>query len=141
MIALAALLLAVQQQQQPDTFVTAADGRPPSTAHQRADYRIVARLDEAAQKLVAKGVLVYVNNSRDTLREMYVQQYLNAFRPGSKWSEVDEREGRVRFQHQKDPDYGYERFTAPVQVNGVAVRVDYPGAPDSTVAHFALPRS
>lgn len=141
MIALAALLLVVQQQQQPDTFVTAPDGRPPSTAQQRADYQIVARLDETAQKLVAKGVLVYVNHSRDTLREMYVHQYLNAFRPGSKWSAVDEREGRVRFQHLKDPDYGYERFTAPVKVNGVAVRVDYPGAPDSTVAHFALPRA
>ncbi|HEX2781244.1 MAG TPA: M1 family metallopeptidase [Gemmatimonadaceae bacterium] len=138
MIALAALLLAVQQQQ-PDTFVTAPNGRPPSTASQRADYRIVARLDEAAQKLVAKGVLTYVNNSRDTLREMYVHQYLNAFRPGSQWSAVDEREGRVRFQHLRDPDYGYERFTAPPNVNGTDVRVDYPGAPDSTVAHFVLP--
>ena len=56
MLALAALLLVVQQQ--PDTFVTAPNGRPPSTARQRADYRIVARLDEQAQKLVAKGTLV-----------------------------------------------------------------------------------
>ena len=138
MLALAALLLVVQQQ--PDTFVTAPNGRPPSTARQRADYRIVARLDEQAQKLVAKGTLVYVNNSPDTLREMYVHQYLNAFRPGSKWSAVDEREGRVRFQKLKDPDYAYERFTVPPSVNGTDVRVDYPGAPDSTVAHFMLPR-
>src|SRR5947207_12137198 len=70
---------------------------------------------------------------------MYVHQYLNAFRPGSKWSEVDEREGRVRFQHLKEPDYGYERFTAPVRVNGLVVAVEYPDAPDSTVARFALP--
>ena len=109
MLALAFAFLAVQQQ--PDTFVTAPSGRPPSTARQRADYTITARLDEEAQKLVAEGRMVYVNSSRDTLREMYVHQYLNAFRPGSQWSAVDEREGRVRFQSLKDPDYGYERFT------------------------------
>lgn len=137
MIALAALLLAVQQQ--PDTFVTAPSGRPPSTARQRANYTITARLDEEAQKLVAAGRMVYVNNSPDTLREMYVHQYLNAFRPGSKWSAADAREGRVRFQNLDDPDYGYERFTRAPEVDGVAVRVDYPGAPDSTVAHFVLP--
>ena len=138
MIALTALFLAVQQQ--PDTFVTAPSGDPPSTARQRADYTITARLDEQAQKLVAEGRMVYVNNSRDTLREMYVHQYLNAFRPGSRWSEVDAREGRIRFQKLRDPDYGYERFTRAPEVNGTPVRVEYPGAPDSTVVHFALPR-
>ena len=138
MLALAALLLAVQQQ--PDTFVTAPSGRPPSTARQRADYTITARLDEQAQKLVAEGHMVYVNMSRDTLREMYVHQYLNAFRPGSKWSAADAREGRVRFQSLKDPDYGYERFTRPVEVDRTPVKIDYPGSPDSTVVHFVLPR-
>ncbi|MFL5560444.1 MAG: M1 family metallopeptidase [Gemmatimonadaceae bacterium] len=137
MLALAAFLIAVQQV--PDTFVTAPSGRPPSTARQRADYTITARLDEEAQKLVASGEMKYVNMSRDTLREMYVHQYLNAFRPGSQWSEVDEREGRVRFQKLKDPNYGYERFTRAPEVDGVPVKVDWPGAPDSTVAHFKLP--
>ena len=139
MIALVALVLAVQQQ--PDTFVTAPSGRPTSTARQRANYVITARLDEAAAKLVAEGRMVYLNNSRDTLREMYVHQYLNAFRPGSQWSAVDEREGRVRFQKLTDPDFGYERFTAAPRVDGVEVRVDYPGSPDSTVAHFVLPHA
>lgn len=106
---------------------------------QRVHYTISATLDEPAQKVRARGTLWYVNNSPDTLREMYFHQYLNAFRPGSKWSETDEREGRVRFQHLEDPDDGYERFTAPLQVGGVAVRVEYPGAPDSTVAHIRLP--
>ena len=106
---------------------------------QRVQYRIVARLDEPATRLHSRGELVYVNNSPDTLREMYVHQYLNAFRPGSKWSADDEREGRVRFQRLADPDYGYERFTIPPTVNGTPVFVDYPGAPDSTVAHFKLP--
>src|SRR5439155_23836745 len=106
---------------------------------QRITYTITATLDERAQRVRAHGTLTYVNNSPDTLREMYVHQYLNAFRPGSKWSEIDEREGRVRFQLLKDPDYGYERFTAPVRVNGLVVAVEYPESPDSTVARFALP--
>src|SRR6185503_14646992 len=106
---------------------------------QRVQYRIVARLDEPATRLHSRGELLYVNNSPDTLREMYVHQYLNAFRPGSRWSADDEREGRVRFQRLSDPDFGYERFTIPPTVNGTPVFVDYPGAPDSTVAHFKLP--
>ena len=60
---------------------------------QRVGYTIVATLDEAQTKLHARGTLVYVNNSPDTLREMYVHQYLNAFRPRSKWS--DDRRARV----------------------------------------------
>lgn len=107
---------------------------------QHVHYRIVATLDEAAQTLHARGDLVYVNHSPDTLREMYVHQYLNAFRPGSRWSGADAREGRVRYQRMRDPDYAYERFTAPVTVDGASAAVDYPGAPDSTVAHFALTR-
>ncbi len=65
---------------------------------QSASYTIVARLDEKAQAARASGDLVYVNHSPDTLREMFVYQYLNAFRPGSRWSASDEREGRTRFQ-------------------------------------------
>src|SRR5437867_7792115 len=79
---------------------------------QRVGYTIVATLDEAQSKLHARGTLVYVNNSPDTLREMYFHQYLNAFRPGSKWSAADARENRVRFQELRDPDFGYERFTS-----------------------------
>lgn len=106
---------------------------------QRIEYRITAQLDEKQQNVHATGELLYVNQSPDTLTEMYFHQYLNAFRPGSKWSAVDEREGRVRFQNLREPDYAYERFTAPVTVDGESVEVDYPGAPDSTVAHITLP--
>jgi hypothetical protein len=106
---------------------------------QRIEYRITAKLDEKLQNVHATGELLYVNQSPDTLREMFFHQYLNAFRPGSKWSAVDEREGRVRFQNLREPDFAYERFTAPVTVNGMDVKVEYPGAPDSTVARIALP--
>lgn len=116
-----------------------ANGDTAGYWQQRVAYTIVATLDEPAQRIRARGTLRYVNTSPDTLREMYVHQYLNAFRPGSRWSAVDEREGRERFQRLPEPHHGYERFTAPVRVGGTAVRVEYPGAPDSTVARFSLP--
>jgi hypothetical protein len=107
---------------------------------QHVNYQVVATLDEARTRLHAEAVLKYTNNSPDTLHEMFVHQYLNAFRPGSKWSARDSRENRHRFQDLRDPDYGYERFTQAPVVDGTPVIVDYPGAPDSTVAHFRLPR-
>src|SRR5690349_24979012 len=107
---------------------------------QGVTYRIVATLDEAQGKLRAEGVLTYVNHSPDTLHEMYFHQYLNAFRPGSKWSERDAKENRVRFQELAEPNYGYERFRQAPVVGGVPVIVDDPGSPDSTVVHFKLPK-
>src|ERR687894_1674965 len=74
---------------------------------QRADYTVVARLDERRGVLVAEGTLRYRNNSPDTLREMYVHQHLNAFRPASAWSRSDEREARERFQRLPDPHHAY----------------------------------
>lgn len=107
---------------------------------QRANYDIIARLDESRQVVVATGTLRYTNNSPDVLTEMFLHQYLNAFRPYSKWSDADEREGRTRFQLLEEPANAFERFTARPTVDGTPVTVDYPGAPDSTIAHFTLPR-
>jgi hypothetical protein len=140
-----AALLLQSAYQQPGAVKNPAESSPPGGDtvgywQQHVRYRIVARLDESATRLHSRGELVYVNNSPDTLREMYFHQYLNAFRPGSKWSAVDEHEGRVRFQNLRDPDFGYERFTSPPTVDGAPVFIDYPGAPDSTVVHFQLPR-
>jgi hypothetical protein len=139
---LAALLLAALSYQDPGRtgYSSPQTGDTAGYWQQRVTYTIVATLDESNQRIRASGRARYVNDSPDTLREMYVHQYLNAFRPASKWSAVDEREGRERFQRLPDPHFGYERFTAPVRVDGLAVSTDYPGAPDSTIAHFALPR-
>src|SRR5207244_3960481 len=76
----------------------------------------------------------------DTLRDFYVHQYLNAFRPGSRWAAADSAEQRERFQHLKDPDYAFERITSAT-VMGQGLRPDYLYAPDSTIAHWTLPRS
>jgi hypothetical protein len=106
---------------------------------QRVSYTMLAHLEEGLLGISARGQMRYVNNSPDTLREMYFHQYLNAFRPGSKWSASDERENRLRFQDLREPLYGYERFTSVPTVDGIAALVDYPGSPDSTVVHIRLP--
>ena len=107
---------------------------------QQVAYRITASLDEPSGVLTGHARISYVNRSPDTLRDFSVHQYLNAFRPGSRWAAADSAEQRERFQHMQDPDYAFERITSAT-VMGAALRPDYPFAPDSTIAHWALPRS
>jgi hypothetical protein len=113
---------------------------------QEANYQISAILDEALGGVRASGVLEYINHSPDTLRELWLHQHLNAFRPGSRWSAVDEKEGRTRFQRLAEPDFAYERFLGEpnIVMRGLRVptrvRPEYPLAPDSTVVRLALPQ-
>ena len=141
------LFLALQTA--PASQTTPPSGNPADYWQQEVRYRISARLDESREAVVARAELTYINNSPDTLRELYLHQHLNAFRPRSAWSDVDTREGRVRFQNLRDPDYGYERFTAPPRIgraaeggarDGASVVPEYPGAPDSTVVRLPLPQ-
>src|SRR5947199_1224502 len=106
---------------------------------QQVTYRIAASLDEPAGVLTGRARIAYINHSPDTLRDFSVHQYLNAFRPGSRWAAADSAEQRERFQHLKDPDSAFERITGAT-VMGRALRPDYPYAPDSTIAHWPLPR-
>ena len=133
------LAFALLQQSPVRAETTPASGDTIGYWQQQVHYSVVATLEEEQTRLHARGTLVYVNNSPDTLREMFFHQYLNAFRPGSKWSAADDRAHVERFQHLREPNYGYERFTVPPVVNGTPVAVDYPGAPDSTVVHVRLP--
>jgi len=107
---------------------------------QQVAYEITASLDEPSGVLSGRVRIRYVNRSPDTLRDFAVHQYLNAFRPGSRWAAADSAEQRDRFQHLHDPDYAFERITAAT-VMGQALRPDYPYAPDSTIAHWTLPHA
>src|SRR3989442_724653 len=87
---------------------------------QQVAYVISAALDEPSAVLTGHVRIAYVNRSPDTLHDFFVHQYLNAFRPGSRWAAADSAEGRVRFQHLAGPDYAFERIT-PATVMGQAV--------------------
>src|SRR3954471_24441137 len=91
-------LIALLQQAAFQGATTPPSGDTVGYWQQRVHYDIVATLDESQATLRSTARLTYVNNSPDTLREMFFHQYLNAFRPGSRWSAADIRENRERFQ-------------------------------------------
>jgi hypothetical protein len=105
---------------------------------QRLDYSITATLDEPSGTLSGTETVVYHNNSPDTLRIVAFHLYLNAFRPGSRWSDADSAEGRRRFNDLGDPDFGFNRVRN-VTIDGQGVEPMYPLAPDSTIVRFNLP--
>src|SRR5207237_740639 len=79
---------------------------------QQVAYRITASLNEQTGVLTGRERISYVNRSSATLRDFYVHQYLNAFRPGSRWATADAAEDRDRSQHLGEPDFAVERITA-----------------------------
>src|SRR3989475_8158512 len=105
---------------------------------QQVAYVISAALDEPSGVLTGHVRIAYVNRSPDTLRDYFVHQYLNAFRPGSRWAAADSAEGRGRFHHLADPAHALERITRATGV-GQAIAPGYPHAPGPTVGPLAPP--
>ncbi len=106
---------------------------------QEVGYEIEARLDEPSGVLSGTETIRYTNRSPDTLTTFSLHLYLNAFRPGSRWSAADSAEGRRRFNDLDDPDYAFNHVRN-VRIMGAPVQPVYPIAPDSTVVRFNLPR-
>lgn len=105
---------------------------------QSARYEIHASLDESTGVLAGTERVLYVNHSPDTLTQFAFHLYLNAFRPGSRWSDADSVERQRRFNGLKDPDFGFNH-ARNVTIMGVPVTPLYPYAPDSTIVRFLLP--
>ncbi len=105
---------------------------------QSISYRIDASLDEPSGVLRGTEQVAYRNRSPDTLSTFSFHLYLNAFRPGSRWSDADSVEKRRRFNDLKDPDFAFNHVRR-IRIMGQAVEPDYPFAPDSTIVRFTLP--
>src|SRR2546427_6563090 len=97
-------------------------------------YVISAALAEPSGVLTGHVRIGYVNRSPDTLHDVFVHQYLNAFRPGSRWAAADSAEGRGRVPHLADPDYAFEGVTRATGM-GQTDAPHYPHAPGPTLAH------
>ncbi len=129
---LLAALLALQ--------TTPAQGPAPYW-QQRVVYQINARLDEPTYTLSGDEQLTYINHSPDTLHTISFHLFLNAFRPGSRWSDADSAERRRRFNDLKDPNFGFNHVRN-VKIDGAVVQpYSAAGAPDSTIVRFTLPRA
>ena len=102
-------------------------------------YEIRAFLDESTGVLSGSEQVAYANHSPDTLTTFAFHLHLNAFRPGSKWAGADSAERRRRFNDLKDPDYAFNHVRN-VRIMGQPVEAIFPGAPDSTIVRFRLPR-
>ncbi len=105
---------------------------------QDVEYRIEAKLDDAADVLHGEARMTYTNRSPDTLDRLYFHLYLNAFRPNSAWARRELEYGERRFQDLGPDEWAFERLKS-VEVEGTPVQPIYPGAPDSTVVEIPLP--
>jgi len=122
------------------TLQQATPGSGPAPYWQQfVAYDIDASLDEPSGVLSGHQRVMYRNNSPDTLRQISFHLYLNAFRPGSRWSDADSLEHNRRFNDLKDPNYGFNHVRN-VRMMGYLVEPIYPFAPDSTVVRFMLPK-
>jgi len=119
-------------------ILTLSPQQAPEAWQQDVSYRMEARLDEDVQTLTGRARVAYTNESPDTLRDFYLHLYLNAFRPNSAWARADLEHGIRTFQDLAPADQGFERLER-VTVDGEAVRVSWPYAPDSTVVRLTLP--
>ena len=106
---------------------------------QRVRYTVVATLDEAQTKLRGRG------NAR--VRQQLAGHAARDVRPPvservSSGLEMERgrraRESRALSESRASPTTGTSDSPTPPVVDGTPVFVDYPGAPDSTVAHFKL---
>ncbi len=116
-----------------------SDASPQPYWQQDVAYEITARLDEPSGVLAGTERIHYTNASPDTLETFALHLHLNAFRPGSRWSDADSVEGTRRFNDLADPDYAFNHVR-DVRIGGAPVKAIYPFAPDSTVVRFRLPR-
>ena len=72
-----------------------------------ANYLINVELDDTFHYLYGKETITYRNLSPDTLDEIWLLLYPNAFRKGSNlFKEIEKRFGEYRFRYLDDNDYG-----------------------------------
>jgi hypothetical protein len=101
---------------------------------QRVHYWIEAALNTTSNSIVGSETLVYVNNSPDTLREVYFRLYWNAYKKGSHGYLKAMREKRYGFNTSGEIEL--KRFA--LSRNGMAEPLEY--KVDDTILRCSLPQ-
>lgn len=123
--------------------------------HQEVYYKIDVELDVNTDKFYGKQEIEYSNNSPDTLNEIFIHLYLNAFQPGSLMDErsraIMDPDSRVRdrIYHLNEDEIGYQNVTSILQgeksveyeVKGTILKAKlsnpiYPGAMETFKIEF-----
>lgn len=104
----------------------------PDRWQQRASYQMEIDFDVNTHRYQGKQNLVYINNSPDTLRQVFYHLYFNAFQPGSAMdvrsrtiADPDRRVGD-RISTLKPDEIGYQKIQT-LQQNGVDLEYEVEG--------------
>lgn len=120
--------------------------RMPDKAYWQQDvlYKIDALLNDTMNKVTGKEHITYFNNSPDTLHELYLHLYQNAFQPGSYYDKLNRENGitpRFGFYEKRKlnteiKSVKVNKKTAGIWIDNTIMKVflDYAIAPGDSVA-------
>lgn len=99
--------------------------KKPHAAYWQQDvhYTINAEISAESDIISANQVLIYQNNSPDTLYELYFHLYQNAFQPGSYYDKLQRANGRKN-RYGKYESQGLGTVVSNLKVNGDEVKTE-----------------
>jgi hypothetical protein len=128
------------------TAGNAAADRLPERSDRVVSYQIAVRLDPSAKRLDGRETVTWRNPSSDTVSDLWLHLYLNAFRNTAS-TFVRESGGQLRGDRMSDSAWGWIDISSFRLADGAdltgAIRFEHPdddNADDRTVARIPLPR-
>lgn len=92
---------------------------------QQVSYHITAELDDAQHMLIGQWKLVYTNNAPESLKEIYIHLWPNAYRDlNTPFAKQQLQNGKTAFQYSSEEDKGYIDQLS-FMVNGNSVTWQY----------------
>ena len=102
-------------------FVLTVNAQHTSYWQQEVDYKMEIDFDVSTNQFDGNQVLIYTNNSPDTLHRVFYHLYFNAFQPNSMMDKrsrtIEDPDGRVRdrIYHYDETQIGYQEIESLTQ--------------------------